>query len=134
MDLGRGIGCAGQLPWKLSGDMKYFKDLTSEVTASGCKNAVIMGRKTWESIPSKRRPLPDRINVVITRDSGYQLPEGVLAAFSLDEALELLQQFKVERCFVIGGGEIYRYKSISAAVWEGGDVTIGLAAEGAAFL
>jgi dihydrofolate reductase len=108
MDLKQGIGKAGQLPWKLSGDMKFFKELTSKVESPGKKNAVVMGRKTWESIPSKRRPLPDRINVVITRDTSFAVPPGVIKATSLDEALSSLEQSLVERCFVIGGGEIYR--------------------------
>ena len=62
-----GIGKAGSMPWKLPGDMAYFKELTSKTADSGKQNAVVMGRKTWESIPSKFRPLPGRINVVLTR-------------------------------------------------------------------
>ena len=55
------------MPWKLPGDMAYFKELTSKTADAGKQNAVIMGRKTWESIPPKFRPLPGRINVVLTR-------------------------------------------------------------------
>ena len=62
-----GIGKAGSMPWKLPGDMAYFKEITSRTADPGKQNAVIMGRKTWESIPSKFRPLPGRINVVLTR-------------------------------------------------------------------
>ena len=62
-----GIGKAGSMPWKLPGDMAYFKEITSKTADSGKQNAVIMGRKTWESIPPKFRPLPGRINVVLTR-------------------------------------------------------------------
>ena len=62
-----GIGKAGKMPWKLPGDMAYFKELTSKTAESGMQNAVIMGRKTWESIPPKFRPLPNRVNVVLTR-------------------------------------------------------------------
>lgn len=107
-DLNRGIGKNSQLPWKIPGDLKFFKELTCAVSLPGRRNAVIMGRKTWESIPEKRRPLAERINVVVTRDDGYQLPDGVVRASSLDRALEALQEFQVEKCFVIGGGEIYR--------------------------
>ncbi len=62
-----GIGKSGSMPWKLPGDMAYFKEITSKTADSSKQNAVIMGRKTWESIPPKFRPLPGRINVVLTR-------------------------------------------------------------------
>jgi dihydrofolate reductase len=58
------------MPWRLSKDMQYFKNVTS-TAPEGKRNAVIMGRKTWESIPVKFRPLTDRINVVITRNPSY---------------------------------------------------------------
>ena len=64
-----GIGKSGTMPWKLPGDMAYFKELTSKTAESGKQNAVIMGRKTWESIPPKFRPLPNRVNVVLTRNA-----------------------------------------------------------------
>lgn len=57
-----GIGKGGDLPWKLAEDMAFFKTLTSVVTSPGTKNAVIMGRKTWQSIPKKFRPLNGRLN------------------------------------------------------------------------
>ena len=57
-----GIGKGGDLPWKLAEDMAFFKTLTSVVTSPGAKNAVIMGRKTWQSIPKKFRPLNGRLN------------------------------------------------------------------------
>jgi dihydrofolate reductase len=65
-----GIGKDGNLPWRLSKDMQYFKAVTTR-SPEGKRNAVIMGRKTWESIPAKFRPLPDRINVVITRNANF---------------------------------------------------------------
>ncbi len=108
MDLARGIGKGGQLPWRLPADLKHFKELTSTVYAPGLTNAVIMGRKTWESLPEARRPLPHRINVVLTRDQNYSCPQGVLHASSLDQALAAIEQIPVEQRFVIGGGEVYR--------------------------
>jgi dihydrofolate reductase len=63
-----GIGHKGRLPWHLSQDMAYFKAVTA-----ASNNAVIMGRKTWESIPMTRRPLVNRINLVISRDPDYKL-------------------------------------------------------------
>ncbi|GMI21020.1 hypothetical protein TrCOL_g13570 [Triparma columacea] len=119
-----GIGCKNELPWRISEDMKHFKNITE--TAEGDKvNAVIMGRKTWESIPSKFRPLPSRINVVLSRsflsdqenattaanedgNVGGEYPEDVIKAGSLEDALEKLKAVpNLSRTFIIGGGEIY---------------------------
>lgn len=107
-DLERGIGKDDALPWRLSGDLKHFRDITTaSADPASAPNAVIVGRKTWESIPAKRRPLPNRINLVLTRDVSYEVPEGVLKASSLDEALDMLKMINVNKCFVIGGGQIY---------------------------
>eukprot|EP00959_Pyramimonas_sp_CCMP1952_P399324 8367055-Pyramimonas_sp.AAC.1 len=95
-----GIGKEGGLPWKLPGDMKYFKQITSATSAPAKKNAVVMGRKTWESIPQKFRPLSDRLNIVLSRtlapsskennNTESSIPEGVHVFASLNEALEML--------------------------------------------
>lgn len=109
-----GIGRNGQIPWRLKEDLEYFKNVTSTVKAgSGTVNAVIMGRKTWESIPAKFRPLPDRINVVVSRDSDIRdkdsFPDEVLTATSLDSALNTLSvDPKIADIFVIGGEALYR--------------------------
>lgn len=66
-DRSRGIGKDGSMPWNLPKDMSYFKSLTSEPRTPGNRNAVIMGRATWESIPLKFRPLQHRFNIVISR-------------------------------------------------------------------
>jgi dihydrofolate reductase/thymidylate synthase len=92
-----GIGKDGTLPWKLKEDMRHFKELT---TSGPEMNSVIMGRKTWESIPAKFRPLPGRVNVVLSK-SNYDGASTVRA--SLDEAL----QVPAGKVFVIGGGAIY---------------------------
>ena len=110
-----GIGKNGTLPWRLKGDMAYFKRVTSETRDASSRNAVIMGRKTWESIPPKFRPLPGRYNVVLTRSPEVlkpRLPEGVGCASSLEEALRQLDPKTelgrgVEEVFVIGGGKVY---------------------------
>ncbi len=90
----RVIGRGAELPWRLPADMKHFKSLTSG-------HPVIMGRKTFDTLPS---PLPDRRNVVVTRDRHYARP-GVEVAHSLEEALRLVAG-EVE-VFIAGGGEIY---------------------------
>lgn len=61
-----GIGAKGRIPWTLPGDMAYFNRVTSTSSHPSLQNVVIMGRKTWESIPSQFRPLPRRLNIVIS--------------------------------------------------------------------
>lgn len=107
-DLNRGIGLRGGLPWRLKGDMKYFKEVTSKTAHPDKMNAVIMGRKTWDSIPPKFRPLPDRLNMVLTRAEHLELPQNVVRISSLQSALNILEPAKTEKCFVIGGAEVYR--------------------------
>ena len=106
-DLNRGIGKDNRLPWRIPGDLKHFKKVTSTSQEENRYNAVIMGRKTWESIPPEHRPLPDRYNLVLTRNPQYPVPQGVFRSSSLDQALELLAQGPVDQVFVIGGAEIY---------------------------
>ena len=106
-DLNRGIGKNNQLPWRISTDLKYFRDLTTSTPVSDVKNAVIMGRKTWESIPAGFRPLKNRVNVILSRNPAYSLPQGVFKADSLDAAFTLLARGPIDRVFVIGGAEIY---------------------------
>jgi len=106
-DLAGGIGKDNALPWKLSTDLKYFRDLTTSTPVPNVLNAVVMGRKTWESLPPAARPLKGRINVVITRNPDYVMPDGHFAVDSLDAALDLLVQGPVDRVFVIGGAQIF---------------------------
>ena len=104
-----GIGKAGQLPWHLSSDLKRFKEITTSVTDPAKKNGLIMGRKTWESLPEKFRPLPGRVNLVLSRQGGLNLPSGVLCSQSLDDALGRLYSSNIENVFVIGGAQIYTF-------------------------
>ena len=114
----RGIGIGGKLPWRLKGDMAFFKKITTTVRsefAETSQNAVVMGRKTWESIPKKFRPLPNRLNVVLSRSkdvrSTCDIPEDVLCADSFDNALDQLAPLrlsgKVADVFAIGGASVY---------------------------
>lgn len=91
------IGKNGAIPWHLPEDMNRFKKLTTGRT-------VIMGRKTWESLPERFRPLPDRTNIVLTRQANYPLPPGVERFSSLIEALAA---HETKSIFVIGGADVY---------------------------
>lgn len=102
-----GIGKNGQLAWNLPSDLKHFKEITASVTNPAKKNALIMGRKTWDSLPQKFRPLPGRVNMVLSRESNINLPSEVLFSKSLDDALNQLSSPGIENIFVIGGAQIY---------------------------
>lgn len=107
-DLRGGIGRDGQLPWpRLRDDLRFLRTLTT-TAAAGRRNAVIMGRKTWDSVPARFRPLPDRLNVVVTRGA-LDLGDDAVVARSLDDALARAgARADIDRLFVIGGGELYR--------------------------
>jgi dihydrofolate reductase len=94
------IGRGGQLPWRLSADLRRFKALTMG-------HPIIMGRRTWESIA---RPLPGRTSIVVTRQTRYSTPfPSVQIAHDLDAALQLAAAAPGgdSEAFVIGGGELY---------------------------
>jgi len=108
-----GIGKDGTLPWKLPEDMAYFKRITTATSNTGVRNAVIMGRKTWDSIPEKFRPLAGRLNVFLTskaadKDFKSTYPEGVLVASSVAAAAKELEAYNVAEAFVIGGEAAYK--------------------------
>ncbi len=94
----RVIGINNQLPWYLPEDLKHFRELTR-----GC--AVIMGRKTWESLPDAFRPLPGRRNIVLSRQNDLDL-QGAEVVDSLSAACALLAD--VQTVFVIGGADLYQ--------------------------
>merc|ERR1711982_42831 len=103
-------GKDGALPWRLPGDMKFFKRVTTAAD-EGRKNAVVMGRKTWDSIPEKFRPLPGRYNVVLTRSAADsdKYPDDVIVASSMESALERLRACAdIGEVFAIGGESVYR--------------------------
>lgn len=93
----RAIGKEGQLLWHLPEDMKHFRETTRG-------KPVIMGRKTWESLPDAFRPLPGRHNIVVSRNAAYDA-EGATLAGSLDEAIRLAGED--DEVFVIGGADLY---------------------------
>jgi dihydrofolate reductase len=91
------IGRDSGIPWRLPEDVARFRELTTG-------HAVVMGRKTWDSIPDRFRPLPERRNVVVTRNPAWHA-EGAERVSSVEDALELLED--EGHAFVIGGAEIY---------------------------
>ena len=91
------IGRQNTIPWRIPEDVAHFKAVT-------VGHPVVMGRRTWDSIPERFRPLPDRRNVVVTRNPGWHA-DGAERAGSLDDALSLLRD--EPRIFVIGGAELY---------------------------
>lgn len=96
----RGLGLGGELLWHLGDDMKRFK----EVTAG---HPVIMGRKTWESLPERFRPLPGRTNIVVTRQARYKAP-GATIVDSIEDARAAAARVPgSDEIFIIGGGELY---------------------------
>ena len=94
------IGKDNDLIWHLPKDMCFFKDTTMG-------HHVIMGRKNFESIPHKFRPLPNRTNVVITRKTDYKA-DSCIVVNSAEEALQIAKQNGEEEAFIIGGGQIYK--------------------------
>ena len=96
------IGRGNRLPWKLSSDMTRFKELTE---GDGF-NSVIMGRKTWDSLPDAFRPLPERVNIVMSRDTDWQA-EGAETALYIGRAIELAYAEGSDECWVIGGAQVY---------------------------
>ena len=100
MDANRGIGKNNDLMWHLPNDMKFFKEKTTD-------NIVVMGRKNYESIPEKYRPLPNRENVILTRNKDFKA-EGCIVLHSFDELLQHYENEEDRTMFIIGGGEIYK--------------------------
>lgn len=97
MDVNGVIGVNGDIPWDIPEDMKHFRDLTIDKT-------VVMGRKTWESLPAHVCPLPRRQNIVLTRNMGWQA-QGAETAYTL---LDVALYADHDEVFIMGGAEIYR--------------------------
>ena len=106
-DSNYGIGFNNEIQWNVSEDMEHFSRTTQGGPES--TNAVIMGRKTWESIPPKTRPLKNRLNVVLSRSEGFIPEQGVLKFHSVEACIKGLSKDHkyLDEVFVIGGSEIY---------------------------
>ncbi len=96
----RVIGRANDLPWRLPDDMKYFMQTTKG-------HHVIMGRKNYESLPEKFRPLPNRTSIVVTRQNNYTAP-GCAVVHQLEEGVKMAEQNGEQELFIIGGADIYK--------------------------
>ncbi|SMQ59457.1 dihydrofolate reductase [Agreia sp. VKM Ac-1783] len=116
------IGDAGTIPWHLPEDLAHFK----EVTLGG---TVVMGRRTWQSLPERFRPLPGRRNVVVTRDAAWSA-DGAEIAHSLDEILDAGGSDDTSApVWVIGGGEIYAQSLARASRLEVTEVDLDVAGD-----
>lgn len=96
----RVIGKNNDLPWKLPDDMKFFMQSTKG-------HHVVMGRKNYDSLHEKYKPLPQRTNIVITRQQGLKAP-GCVVLHAVEPALDLARRNGETECFIIGGAEIYQ--------------------------
>lgn len=94
------IGKDNDLIWHLPKDMAFFKEAT-------LNHFIITGRKNYESIPSKYRPLKDRTNIVVTRQTDYT-EDGCVVVHSIEDGIDLAKQSGEAECFIIGGGQIYK--------------------------
>lgn len=119
-NMNRGIGINGQIPWRLPKDMKHFAKVTSFTKNSNKMNAVIMGRLTWQSIPKQFRPLPNRLNIIISSvlqdvndcgaKDGADLSK-VLICKSFEDAFNVINNNfsdTIENIYAIGGAQIYK--------------------------
>ena len=103
-DSENGISKDNKIPWKLKKDLKFFKDITTTFP-EGKQNIIIMGRKTFESMGS--RVLPNRINIILTRQIGYSVSNAFVFS-SLESAIAYIQSIDLKhKVFIIGGQDIY---------------------------
>ena len=97
-----GIGLEGKIPWRCKEDMEHFKKTTTRVSDSSKKNAIIMGRRTWESLRGK--PLKDRVNICLSRS-----PQMIATCDTLTAAINYANENpQVEKIFIIGGERVYQ--------------------------
>jgi dihydrofolate reductase / thymidylate synthase len=110
-DIKNGIGKNQDMPWHLRKELSYFKKITTESNNKLLKNVVIMGRKTWESIPESFRPLKGRINIILSRTTKNTNTNDIFFSDSINSALKLLETLEninKENIFIIGGASIYK--------------------------
>lgn len=106
VDQKNGIGKDGQMPWHFKKELNHFAKITKETDEPEKRNMVIMGRKTWESLPEKFRPLPKRENAILTKNADFKA-EGAKVFYSMEDAINSADK-KIEKIFIIGGGEVFK--------------------------
>jgi dihydrofolate reductase len=94
------IGKNNDLPWRLPDDMRFFMETTKG-------HHVIMGRRNYDSLKGKFKPLPDRTNIIITRQKDFRAP-GCIVIHDVRQGLEIAKKSNERECFIIGGAEIYK--------------------------
>ena len=105
-DNNSGIGKNNKIPWYLKNDIKYFKEITSK----GDKNAVIMGRNTWDSIPKSYKPLKNRLNIVLSKNvDELEYGKDVIVKRSNEDAITFCEENKINTVWIIGGKTLYEY-------------------------
>ncbi|GAA5840137.1 hypothetical protein JCM3766R1_004107 [Sporobolomyces carnicolor] len=117
------IGRNGQLPWRLSKEMNYFARVTKGEPSGSVNgidgrtrmNAVIMGRKSWQGIPAKFKPLADRINVVVTRQSDFDLQVSSLVSCAKKSTTRNADSPGLNRAFLIGGAQLYNEALVASS-------------------
>ncbi|KAK6729758.1 hypothetical protein RB195_006670 [Necator americanus] len=122
IDLKLGIGKNGTIPWNFKKDMEFFRENTTTTVDPNKVNAVVMGRKCWESIPEKFKPLKKRLNVVISRTLPARREKDLIVSDNFDGIIKELMSGelseKVEKVWNIGGAEIYKLALESGLVGE----------------
>ena len=108
-----GIGKNNQLPWHIKGDLKFFQTITTTLPSCSLagkqqQNGLIMGRLTWQSLPEAYRPLKERVNIVLTQNDDFLLPEKVLRAHNFREAWQKTIDQGCARVFIIGGAAVFK--------------------------
>lgn len=105
-----GIGFENKIPWNIPEELSSFKRITSKTDDKDKNNAIIMGRKTWESLPVK--PLPNRLNIIISGNPEYDIeanvPKSVIVVSSIEDAFMYCPTSNIENIFIIGGESIYK--------------------------
>ncbi|KAH8417275.1 hypothetical protein KR222_007874 [Zaprionus bogoriensis] len=107
-----GIGFQGNLPWHLKSELKYFSRTTKRISDPRKRNVVIMGRNTYYGVPASKRPLPERLNIVLsTTLSASDLPQDVLLCRDLESAMRTIEgdqwREQIENVWIVGGSRVY---------------------------
>ncbi len=108
-DQKRGIGKNGTMPWYFPNDLKWVSKITRTTSDNNKRNALLMGRKTWESIPAQRRPLYNRLNIILTKSLKIEETNDLIIASDIKDFFETKELLRdIETYFIFGGETIYQ--------------------------